>query len=394
LVNLLQSGKWISQYRMCGISTKELSVTQALEKTGYKFVQETIRKRIITGEWAVGSKITSERELEKDLQISRLTVSKGLAHLVAEGFLVRRQGQGTFVSERNSNVGLSRMLIKFISPVGFGEDRNSIRHGILEGMYDALIDQGYHVGVDFYKNSMEQIQRLQQDSDQSHAGFVIWYEPGNQNLDELIRLRRENYPFVLVDAYPMDFEADFAVTDNTEGGRMIVEYLAEHGHRRIGYISRPTDRSSLRDRQAGFLQGMINHGIPFNSSYVVTLDLASEDLFKEVGLAIDALLDRDRSMTAIFFSNDDLALAGIDYLRSRRLQVPEDISVVSFDDIDRSAYGSVPLTTVHQDFFEMGKAAGEILLEKLNGKNDSRPAQIMLKPRLIERQSVGRVKNK
>jgi DNA-binding LacI/PurR family transcriptional regulator len=367
-------------------------VSQALEKTGYRFVQENIRKRIITGEWAIGSKIPSERELERDLQISRLTVSKGLAHLVAEGLLIRRQGQGTFVSDRTSHVSSNRKLIKFISPIGPGEDRNSVRHGILEGMYDALIDRGYHVGVDFYRNSVEQIQRLQQDSDQAHAGFVIWYEPGNQNLDELIRLRQENYPFVLVDAYPMDFETDFAVTDNTEGGRVIMEYLVEHGHRHIGYISRTIDRSSLRDRQAGFLQGMINHGIPFDSSSVVTLDHTSGDLFREVGLAIDALLSRDRSLTAIFFCNDDLALAAIDYIRSRGMRVPEDISIASFDDIDRSAYCSVPLTTIHQDFFEMGKAAAEVLLEKLTGKPEARPVQISLKPRLVERVSVSTVK--
>jgi LacI family transcriptional regulator len=148
----------------------------------------------------------------------------------------------------------------------------------------------------------------------------------------------------------------------------------------------------MRDRQAGFLQGMINHGIPFDSSCVVTLDYASGDLFKEVGLAVDALLGRDRSLTAIFFSNDDLALAAIDYIRSRGMRVPEDISIASFDDIDRSAYGSVPLTTVHQDFFEMGKAAAEVLLEKLTGKPEARPVQISLKPRLIERVSVSMVK--
>jgi DNA-binding LacI/PurR family transcriptional regulator len=221
---------------------------------------------------------------------------------------------------------------------------------------------------------------------------VIWYEPGNQNLDELIRLRQENYPFVLVDAYPMDFETDFAVTDNTEGGRMIVEYLVDRGHRHIGYISRPIDRSSMRDRQAGFLQGMINHDISFDSSCVITLDHTSGDLFREVGLAVDALLSRDHSLTAIFFSNDDLALAAIDYIRSRGMQVPEDISIVSFDDIDRSAYNSVPLTTIHQDFFEMGKAAAEVLLEKLAGKPEARPVQISLKPRLVERVSVSTVK--
>jgi len=365
-------------------------VTQAVEHTGYRRVQESVRKRILTGEWAIGAKIPSERELEKDLQISRLTISKGLAHLVAEGLLVRRRGQGTFVSERTSSLGAGRKLVKFISPVG-REERPNIRHGILEGMYETLVGQGYHVGVDFYSRPDEQIQQLRQDSDPTHAGFVIWYEPSSDNLNELVRLREEGYPFVLVDAYPMDVPIDFAATDNTDGGRAMVDYLVSLGHRRIGYVGRPTSRSSLRDRQAGFLQGLLGRELPFDSSHVLTLTAMGEDAVAEIPAALDVMLALPNRPTAMFFCNDDLAFAAMEHLWLRGLRVPQDISVVGFDDIDRASYFRVPLTTVHQDFCEMGKAAGEILLGKLTGRSESRPVQILVKPRLVVRASAGPV---
>jgi DNA-binding LacI/PurR family transcriptional regulator len=367
----------------------ESDVTQSLEKTVYQSVQESIRKRIMTGEWPIGSKIPSERELEKDLQISRLTINKGLSNLVSQGLLIRRRGQGTFVLDPKSKSAQARKLIKFISPVGPGEDRNSVRHGILEGMYESLIDQGYHVGIDFYKTPQEQIQRLQQDSDPTHAGFVIWYEPDMDSQKQLIQLQENNFPFVLVDAYPMDFETDFVVTDNTEGGRMVVEYLVNHGHKNIGYISRPVDRSSMRDRQAGFLQGLVNYGLPFSSSSVINVNSVNGNFNQEVCAAVDAFIHANQSITALFFSNDELALVASDYLRSKNIRIPEEISIISFDDIDRSAFCPIPLTTVHQDFFELGKVAADVLLQKLNGKADIRPIQIFSKPRLVERASVG-----
>lgn len=364
-------------------------VTQIMEQTGYRLVQENVRQRILTGEWAAGAKIPSERELEKDLQISRLTVSKGLSHLVAEGLLVRRRGLGTYVSDPSGGVATGRKLVKFISPVGRDEGRPSVRHGILEGMYEALASQGFHVGVDFYRRAIEQVYRLKQDSDPSHAGFVIWYEAGNENLDELMRLRKDGYPFVLVDAHPMDLAADHTATDNGHGGRAVVEYLADLGHKRIGYVSRATHRSSLRDRQAGFLQGLLGRGLPFDSSSVVTLKGWGEEALLEVPAAIDAFLTLPNRPTALFFCNDDLAFAAMDYLQSRGVRVPEDMSIVGFDDVDRAAYNTIPLTTVHQDFFEMGKASAEILLRRLTGHAEGRPMQVLVRPRLVERLSSG-----
>jgi len=92
--------------------------------------------------------------------------------------------------------------------------------------------------------------------------------------------------------------------------------------------------------------------------------------------------------TAIAFSNDDLALDTVERCRARGLRIPQDVSIVGYDNTDRCTYGDVPLTSVRQDFFGMGRAAGDVLCERLTGKAGSRPIQLFLKPQLVARASV------
>ncbi len=364
-------------------------MAEMVARTGYLQVQDAVRQRIVNGQWRRGDKIPSERELEKEFQISRLTISKGLAQLVAEGMLVRKRGQGTFVSDMDPAAGRKSKLVTYISPLGADARKDTVRHGILEGMYEVLSKHGLHVGVDFYRTPEEMIPLLRQD-DENHAGFVIWPQPGDAIEAEIQRLRNNGVAFVLVDAFPENLETDFVVNDNVEGGRMAINYLAERGHRQIGYITLPIDRTSLRDRQAGFLQGLISQNLPFSPGNMVALRSPGSESRSEVGCAVDRLLSANPSLTAILFSTDDLALTAIQHLRGKGIRVPEDISIVGYDGIDRSEYGPVPLTTVTVDFFEMGKTAAEILWERLTGNGSPRPAQVFVKPRLVERESVGR----
>jgi GntR family transcriptional regulator, arabinose operon transcriptional repressor len=359
------------------------------EKNGYQFVQKAIRDRIIKGEWRPGCKIPSERELGKEFSLNRLTISKGLANLANEGLLVRRQGQGTFVADQQRQNLNQKRLVKFISPSPVSSwEKVPVKHGTLEGMHQVLAGEGYHVGVDFYHDAGEQIELLRRDEDAYHAGFVIWYEPEERVCGELERLKSEGYAFVLLDAYPARLEMDYVVTDNAEGSHSVVRYLAERGHRYISYVTRKVDRTSLEDRLTGFLRGLVTCDRPVWEKSVIKLESTGAEAMNQIGPALEGLLAGPQRPTAVFISNDDLALAGIEYLRAKGLRVPEDISIIGYDNMDPSAYGPVPLTTVAQDFFEMGKAASQILLEKLEGKSSSRPAQVSLKPQLIERKSV------
>jgi GntR family transcriptional regulator, arabinose operon transcriptional repressor len=362
-------------------------VVTAPNDNGYKLVQNTIREKISRGEWRPGFKIPSERDLGKEFSLHRLTVSKSLVNLATEGLLVRRRGQGTFVSDQTIQSKTQRKFIKFIPSVS-SKEGITVRHGVLEGIHRVLAKAGYHVGVDFYHNVTEEIELLRQDKDPYHAGFAIWYVPDEQIRRELERLKNEGYPFVLVDAYPDNLETDYVVTDNIEGSQSVVRYLTQAGHKSITYISRKTDRTSLEDRLTGFVRGMITCRQPITEKSTILLNGNNENALEEVAAVLDFLLSGPAKPTAIFFSHDDLALRAIDILRAKNIRVPEDISIVGYDNIDASAYGPVPLTTVAQDFFEIGTIAGQILLERFENKSGSRPIQLSVKPKIIERKSV------
>lgn len=355
-------------------------------KPHYMRVQETIRERILSGEWEQGEQIPTEKELEKEFSLSRITISKGLANLVAEGYLMRRQGQGTFVALASAREDTPR-LIKYISPVG-RKGEMPVRYGALEAMHDTLARNGYEIGIDFYSSAEEQIKFVRKDKDAYYGGFIIFFEPGENNVREFKRLRDNGFPFVLIDAYPPGIDVDFVVTDNMEGGRLVVEYLAKLGHKHISYITRPVDRSSISDRLTGFIKGLVINDLPFTSENVWKLHFSDKRMLMEIGPAMDAILAVPEPPTAIVFSNDDLALEAMDYLYMRGIRVPEDVSIVGYDNIERSAVSKVGLTTVTQDFYEMAGRAAEVLLKRMEEKNNFCPIKSFIKPSLVVRDSV------
>ncbi|MEN8254655.1 MAG: substrate-binding domain-containing protein [Verrucomicrobiota bacterium] len=356
------------------------------KKNGYRLVQEVVREKIASGEWRVGHKLPSERDLEKKLGLSRLTISKGLTGLADEGLLERRRGQGTFVAARTKNGSVKGSVIKYICPA-LARDI-IVHHDVLSAMHDGLDEAGYHVGVAFYRTFEEKADLLRRDTDEAIGGFIVTFDQKEPILEELNRLNENNFPLVLIDSYPYDTKLDFSVTNNIEGGRMMVDHLAGLGHRRIAYITRPVDRSSLRDRQAGFVQGMLGNNLPLWPEGIMVLKSSISPHPREEAVACtDRLLSLPEPPTAIFFSNDDMALAVKSHLSARGIRVPEDISIAGYDNIDQSADIKASLTTIKQDFYQMGRMAAEILKERVENRN-RRPQTLFIKPELIIRGST------
>jgi DNA-binding LacI/PurR family transcriptional regulator len=135
---------------------------------------------------------------------------------------------------------------------------------------------------------------------------------------------------------------------------------------------------------------MVSHGLPFASENIRTIrSPGGRALEEEVADAVEAMRVGHPVLTALVFSNDDLALMAIQHLESAGLRIPEDISVVGYDDIfDWPGFGAKGLTTVAQDLCGIGRTAGEILIERLRGKGNARLIQVFVKPRLIVRDTV------
>jgi len=347
-----------------------------------------------TGELSPGERIPSEREFEERFNISRPTINKVLTRLVAEGALRRDGGRrGTYVARLPDVADMARKLsrvsklVKFVVP---GRRYQSpITHGILEGMYDVASGEGYHAGVDFLGWGQRWYEKVVEGDNGRCAGLVIWYQPGTTEREALEAIRRAGVPFVLVDAYPTDMDdLDFVVTDNIDGAHQMVDHLVSLGHRRICYVTDTVDRTSTRDRQTGFLRGLVDNGLSLNDSNVIVIH---EEKGETVHDAVKRVLDRQPPATAIFASHDAIAIQVAESLHQWGVQYPQTLSLVGYDDIDHASVMPVPLTTVRQDFYQMGKIATEILLEKAQGRGSSRPHRLFLKAQLVVRQSAGPV---
>jgi LacI family transcriptional regulator len=174
-------------------------------------------------------------------------------------------------------------------------------------------------------------------------------------------LRQRRFPHVLIDHQGIDEKGPAVGATNWQGAYTATEYLIKLGHRRIGFISGWMDLGCARDRLAGYQSALRTHHIP------VEPDLVYEgDFHQPAGYeGASAFLKLPVPPTAIFASNDVMAMGAIEAVRVHGLRIPEDISILGFDDIPQVATLHPGLTTVRQPLEQMGRVAAQMLLDFL-----------------------------
>jgi DNA-binding LacI/PurR family transcriptional regulator len=189
-----------------------------------------------------------------------------------------------------------------------------------------------------------------------------------------------------VDAFVAASECDTVLTDNLRGAYEAVKYLIEQGHSRIGLVGSTTTRHehpSISERRQGYLKALTEYGI--RETLIEDSLLQSESAYQ----ATLRLLDDPRGVTAIFACNDDVAMNVIRAVKDRGRRVPEDVSVIGFDDQEGSANTQPPLTTMQIDKELMGGLAVRQLYERAM-KLDRPPITTLISTRLVVRDSVTR----
>ena len=205
---------------------------------------------------------------------------------------------------------------------------------------------------------------------------------GATPVDELNALR-ERLPVMLVARQLSAWEGQNVYTDNTAAGRAATQHLIEHGHRRIAIIRGIVDHLDAIHRYEGYRAALIDAGIEFDEDLVYQGDFHADS-----GVAaVNALLGRSIDFTAIFAANDMVAFGARLALHRRGLRVPEDISIVGFDDQAEAAFMTPPLTSVRQPAVEMGSTAARALMNMMQDKPFEIP---QLPAELIVRESVAK----
>lgn len=195
-------------------------------------------------------------------------------------------------------------------------------------------------------------------------------------------LHEQHFPYVLIDQADNTGKSSFVNATNWQGAYDATQYLIKLGHRRIGFVTGLTGLNSTVDRFEGYRAALSDQGL------LVQSELIAEGDFWERGgyMAAQKLLDLPQRPTAIFASNDLSAFGALEAVRQRGLRVPEDVSVIGFDNIPQSSAVYPKLTTVHQPLEQMGQVAVKMLLEHIANRERD-PDRVTLATQLIVRDS-------
>jgi DNA-binding LacI/PurR family transcriptional regulator len=177
------------------------------------------------------------------------------------------------------------------------------------------------------------------------------------------------------------------VLDHRLAADLALEHLVKLGHRRIAFIKGQEFSSDTEARWDGIVQSATKLGLTIDAKLITQLqgDVSSPDLGYHV---TRRLLTKRESFSAIFAFNDISAIGAIRALREKGLRVPEDVSVVGFDDIQSAAFQNPGLTTVRQPLRKMGKIAAETVLRRITRDGAEHPVQITVEPELVVREST------
>ena len=336
-------------------------------------VESFLLGRIESDVWQVGARIPSERELAVELDVSRTTVRNAVLALTARGLFERSVGQGTFVRRtpgpkaqpRASTGTLGYVVCKekssrrpiaaeaFYFDVFLGLEEETARSG-RHTLFTYLDD--YDAGdIETFRSFLAKVDG------------VIVEEARNPLLLETAKA--SGVPTVLLAPTATIEGLDLVSMDLAEGAKKAVRYLRGLGHTRIAIVNGPLRLESARIRFLAWKEAMAETGVPADEALVD----GDEGWSAEAGsAAMERLLGRCPDLTAVFCANDLLAIGALSALAEQQRRVPDDVSVIGFDDTELARHSSPPLTTMRIHSRDMARSAARRLLERV--ENASLPS--------------------
>ncbi|MDQ0112228.1 GntR family transcriptional regulator [Paenibacillus harenae] len=369
----------------------------------YQQVQDYIKELIHTSGLKEGDRIPTEKELMELFNVSKITVVNALAGLVNEGSISRVPGRGSFVnkvkldpsegvsfalrSPDEREAGPGRKLVGIVMPSI--EDYFSIR--LIEGIQNVLRERGYQSVIQLSDGVLEQEkQAIKLFKDFGVDGLLIFPVDEEQYNEEILSMKLNGFPFVLIDRFLPGVETDYIASDGRIGTQLAVDYLWELGHREIAICSdSPLQTITVQERIDGYMFALKNKGALINPAHMITEfslktsdDMQAHPLFRYV---------KNRMATAYITLNGKLGAHVHQMAVQAGLNVPEDLSIITFDDSTAIMEGVTAFTHVKQFEHEIGHKAAELLLGRISAGDEPRSkySKILIKPELIVRHSTG-----
>jgi len=275
------------------------------------------------------------------------------------------------------------MMVPDYSNVYYGE--------MFRGIEKIALQHGYMVMIcNTDKSSTREIAYTEELLKRQVDGIIYnTYKQSSKTINYFFELAKR-IPMVFMDHLPFnDSSQSYVLTEGFESSRKAVQYLVRKGKKRIGYLRMPPSISVVHHRYAGYKQGLIDAGIEPDKALVY--QCTNDDINKahlQIGYeGAEALMKLDNPPDAIMCIVDIMAVGAINYLKKAGYRIPEDVSVIGFDNITLSTIIEPNLTTIAQPTYQIGEEAAKILMSKINGEEIIED-RIVFEPDFIIRQST------
>lgn len=332
-------------------------------------------ERIQSGEYKPGTPLPTEPEIAEEFGMSRMTANKAILSLVQDGWLYRRKRAGTFVAENAGGTLARRPTLTIPWP------EQTLEDDYFQGLYWSLNSHLVSAGISLRIVPMPDQDRVATLSGCDADPLILLGAPRTLHTD-LLEIARMGTRILLLGTNLTGYGIMAIDSDNLLGAGIAVGHLAELGHRRFGFIGAWPDDTNTIDRERGYRTALQSHGYAYQPERSI---VCQSGLFERDHRALEmvrAMLQAPDRPTAVFAAGSNIAMELMSLAADLGLGIPNDLSIVGYDDPPFASRLIPPLTTIRQPLSEMAAFAADLILHPR-----SRPCEdyTLFDPQLVVR---------
>jgi GntR family transcriptional regulator of arabinose operon len=349
----------------------------------YQKIEQWIKEGIGSGRFLPGDKLPSESQLCEQFGISRNSIRQAINNLIHAGWLESKKGIGTFCLLRNRNLTTNIGFVCYYT-------RSYIFPRIIHGCDRVLYRSGFHLLLNQSEYDLEKERNILQSLKKKGVDGIIiepiysGSEPSNREL--LLELQSQGIPIILIDNYFPGADFSFIALDDRRGGQIAASHLWEKGHRRIGILYKENYFPSIL-RKEGARSFLQERGAEPRADWII--GFRGQEPTGAAYRAGKAFFARAEELPSAFVCcNDEESLQWIQAAEERSIRVPEQLSIISFDNSDLAKLEKISLTSIDHPGSYMGEAAMNLLLARIYHPEIRNRTTSLIEPVIVERASV------
>lgn len=351
----------------------------------YKQIINSLLNDIKSSRFKPDEKLPSEKELMEIFQTSRITVTRALQEMETKGIIYRLKGKGSFVSTNEEKPESGPKIISLVLP--HKEDFFSGGQQYSRQISKSCQKYGYLCSIHFSENSSRKEKQILDDIAAHNVAGAIIYPISNRNINALSRMNIAGVPIVLLDRKLRELNLPVVTSDNFQGAFDAVNHLTSAGHKRIGFVG-AMDSDVVSLRYQGYCRALTKSKIVLDpaitvTQYSTTVDEQQAVLgLEEAGRILDLLIRQ--KVTAIFGVNDLVTYMLMQAAISRGLKIPEQLSLVGFDNLKAFSEIDIDLTSIAQDFKMIAETCVSTVVDIIEKGQPEEPVDVVVPTSFVE----------